>query len=120
MKTENAVVDKSMEFAVWIVTLSRYLREEEREYELASQLLRSGTSIGANVHEAVYGQSRKDFLSKMSIALKEASETIYWLELLRRAGVLSDNECASIVGQAEELRRLLTPIVKSTKERSNS
>ena len=120
MNTQNVVVNKSMEFAVQIVKLSRYLREEKREYELGSQLMRSGTSIGANIREAVYGQSRKDFLSKMSIALKEAGETIYWLELLRRTELLSEHECASVAGQAEELRRLLVSIVKSTKEEANS
>ena len=115
MRTENVVVDKSMEFAVRIVKLSRYLREEKREYELGSQLLRSGTSIGANIREAVYRQSRKDFLSKMSIALKETSETIYWLELLRRTDLLSEREHESISAQAEEICRLLSSIVKSTK-----
>ena len=112
---KNVIVDKSLAFAVRIVKMSRYLREEKSEYELASQLLRSGSSIGANVHEAIYGQSRKDFVSKMSIALKEASETGYWLKLLYQSEVLSREQYESINKDSEELIRLLTSIVKHSK-----
>ena len=113
---ENVVAEKSMEFAIRIVKLSKYLREEKHEYELASQLLRSGTSIGANIHEAVYAHSRSDFLAKMQIALKEANETRYWLTLLYRSGITSETEHKSIVEDSEEMIKLLVSITKSVKQ----
>ena len=111
----NIVVDKSMEFAVRIVNLYKYPQSEKNETVMSKQMLRSGTSIGANAREAIYGQSRSDFISKMSIALKETAETEYWLELLSMTGYLSKQEYESITADCSELAKLLTAIVKNTK-----
>jgi len=112
----NVVRDKSFDFALKIIDLYKYLRYEKKEYVMSKQLLRSGTSIGANIEEAQAGQSRKDFISKMSIASKEARETHYWLQLLKHSGFISKDET---IKDCEELIRLLTSIVKSS-ETSNS
>jgi four helix bundle protein len=96
--SESIIANKSMDFAVRIVNLYRYLCETKKEYVLSKQLLRCGTSIGANVREAIQAQSRKDFVSKMNIALKEAGETEYWLELLHNTNYLTDDEFQSIAG----------------------
>lgn len=117
VKTENIVADKSKMFAVRIVKLYQYLCTEKREFVLAKQLLRSGTSIGANVKEAIRGQSKADFISKMSIALKEASETEYWLELLYETDFLDKNQFESIYADNQELLKILTSIIKSSSER---
>ena len=117
VKTGNLVADKSKMFAVRIVKLYQYLCTEKREFVLAKQLLRSGTSIGANVKEAIRGQSKADFISKMSIALKEASETEYWLELLYETDFLDKNQFDSIYADNQELLKILTSIVKSSSER---
>ena len=114
--TGNVVRDKSFSFAVRIVNLARYLREEHREYVLSRQVLRSGTSIGANIEEALAGQSRKDFIAKMAIASKEARETGYWLRLLLATGYLSGEQGDSIASDCDELTRLLTSIVKTSQE----
>ena len=82
MKTDNVIVEKSKKFAIRIIKLYKYLCDNKNEYVLSKQLLRSGTSVGANVKEAIRGQSKADFIAKMNIALKEASETEYWLDLL--------------------------------------
>ena len=118
MKENNAIKDKSMDFAVRIVKLYQYLSGEKREFVMSKQILRSGTSIGANIHEAVYAQSTKDFISKMSIALKEAAETEYWLKLLRKANFLTEEAFESIMPDCQELCKMLTAIVKSTKQDS--
>ena len=110
---ENAVVEKSFEFAVRIVKLYRYLMKEHKEYVLSKQLLRSGTSIGANVAEAQRGQSKADFISKMSIALKEANETEYWLKLLYRTDYLSKAQYDSISTDSRELLGILMAICKT-------
>jgi len=112
---ENPVGTKSEAFALRIVKLYKFLKLH-REDVLSRQVLRSGTSIGANVAEAQYAQSRADFVMKMSIALKEASETRYWLKLLVNAGYLPDDDATtSIVADCNELIRLLTSTVKTTK-----
>ena len=116
---ENLIASKSKKFAVRIVKLYQYLDIEKREYVLSKQMLRSGTSIGANVHEALQGQSKADFTAKMSIALKEANETEYWLELLRETDYLSDEEYESIQRDCGEVARLLTSIVKTSRENRN-
>ena len=113
---ENAIREKSMELAVRIVKLYNYLCEEKREYVMSKQMLRSGTSIGANVREGIYGQSKEDFVSKMSIALKEASETEYWIELLRRTEYITEKEYESIQKDCGEVAKMLTAIVKSAKK----
>ena len=115
MKEDNAIVEKSKRFGVRTIKLYKYMSEEKREYTLSNQILRSGTSIGANVHEAVYGQSREDFVSKLSIALKEAHETEYWLELLKETEYIDEKQYESMASDCVELKKLLTSIIKSTK-----
>ena len=115
MREGNIVAEKSMEFAVRIIKLYSYLCEEKREHVMSKQLLRSGTSVGANVKEAIYAQSRKDFASKMSIGLKEASETEYWLELLNKTGYLTNEQYQSLQSDCGELAKMLIAIVRSTK-----
>ena len=113
-KDENAVKEKSFAFAVRCVKLYVYLKEQKREFDMSRQLLRSGTSIGANVREGLLAQSRADFLSKMSIAKKEAGETEYWLEVLEAGGILKPDETQSMLRHCRELIRLLVSICKST------
>ena len=113
-QTGSAVADKSFEFSVRIVNLCKYLRYKKKEFVLSKQLLRSGTSIGANVHEGRRAQSRADFLAKMSIALKEANETYYWLKLLYRTEYLSKEEYLSMYADIDEILRILTAICKTT------
>lgn len=113
----SAVVqEKSFRFAVRIVNLCRYLQTEHKEYVLSKQLLRSGTSIGANIAESQQAQSRADFASKLNIALKEAYETNYWLRLMSETQYLNAQEFASIVADCKELEKLLIAIVKTLKE----
>ena len=116
MKKENVVMNKSYAFALRIVKLYKYLVYEKKEYVLSKQLLRSGTSIGALMKEGEHAQSKADFLNKMNIALKEANETQYWIELLRDSSYLTSKESLSIYDNANELIRLLASIVKSTKQ----
>ena len=115
MMKRGAILEKSMAFAIRVVNLYKYLRDEKREYVLSKQLLRSGTSIGANVREAHYGQSRSDFTAKMSIALKEASGTAYWLELLAKTEYLTTEQYESMKTDCSEVAKLLTTIVKNSK-----
>ena len=116
MKSENVIQTKSYAFAVRIVLLYRHLLKEKREFVLAKQLLRCGTSIGANVEEAIGGQSRADFVAKLSIAYKEARETSYWLRLLKDTGYLTEQEFDSIHADSDELCRIIAAIQKSTKQ----
>ena len=99
---------KSMDFAVRIVRLSRWLRSERKEFAIADQVLRSGTSIGANLSEARYAASRKDFLNKCKIALKECSETMFWLELLFKSGIAEESQMISMINDCREMRLLLS------------
>ena len=110
---QNVSVEKSFEFAVRIVNLYKYLLREHKEYTLSKQLLRCGTSIGANVSEAQRGQSKADFAAKMNIALKEANETQYWLKLLYRTEYLTKNQYESLDSDIQELLGILTAICKS-------
>ncbi|MCU7853704.1 MAG: four helix bundle protein [Candidatus Thiodiazotropha sp. (ex Monitilora ramsayi)] len=107
---------KSFKFAVRVVHLAKHLQTERREFVLSRQVLRSGTSIGANIEEAGAGQSRRDFKSKMSIASKEARETLYWLRLLKETDILEQKLADSLIQDCDELVSLLTSIVKSTAE----
>jgi len=113
---EDTTKDKSKIFAIRIVRLYKYLCDSKREYILSKQLLRSGTSIGANVKEAIRGQSKADFAAKMNIALKEASETEYWLDLLYETEYINETEYNSIICDCVELIKLLTSIVKTSKK----
>ena len=111
--SRHIIADKSFEFAVRIVNLSKFLHSEHKEYVMSKQLLRCGTSIGANVAEAQRGQSHADFLSKMSIALKEANETLYWLRLLYRTEYLTKPQFINIEKDIQEILSLLTAICKT-------
>lgn len=111
----NIALEKSMNFSVRIVRLYQYLCKEKKEFILSKQLLRSGTSIGANLREAKYAQSTNDFISKNSIALKEAAETEYWLELLFHTEFLTEKEYNAIKSDCSQLIKILTSIIKTTK-----
>ncbi len=110
---DNLIKDKSKAFAIRVVRLYQYLTESKREFILSKQLLRSGTSVGANVREGINAQSKKDFISKMNIALKEAAESEYWLELLHETDYINADEFKSIYADAGELNRLLISIVRT-------
>lgn len=112
----SLVYEKAFCFAIRIVNLYKYLTIEKKEYILSKQVLRSGTSIGANIKEALQAQSRKDYLSKMNIALKEASETEYWLELLIETNYIDKNQSSSILQDCVEINKMLIAIVKTTKD----
>ena len=113
---QSITVDKSFAFAVRIVNLYRFLVDEKREHVLSKQLLRSGTSIGANVREAMQSQGKKDFLNKINIALKEAYESYYWIELLHATDYLDDRQKESLLTDCNEITSLLVATVKTTKE----
>ena len=110
---ENVIIRKSFAFSVRIVNLHKYLTEQQKEYVISRQLCKSGTSIGANVSEAQRAQSTADFVSKMKIALKEANETQYWLQLLHETQYLSNKEFHSIHNDLVEILKILTAICKN-------
>ena len=112
---DRNIQNKSFRFAVRIVNLCKILRNERQEYVLSKQLLRSGTSIGANISEAQQAQSRPDFVAKLSISLKETSETIYWLRLLEATEYLTKEEFESIMSDCVEIEKILTSSIKSLK-----
>lgn len=117
---DNNIIEKqSFEFALRIVKLYKFISSRKNEFILSKQLLRSGTSIGANVVEAQEAQSRADFCSKMNIALKESAETLYWLKLIYASGYLSEEGYTSIYEDAVSLKRVLVKIVKTTKDSIN-
>ena len=112
----NMIQDESKAFAIRIINLYKYLRENKHEFVLSKQLLRSGTSIGANISESVFGQSDMDFISKLSIALKESNETRYWLELLHETNYLDDKQFISIYDDCEKIKATLINIINTTKK----
>jgi four helix bundle protein len=114
---QNVVKEKSFAFALRIVKLAKYLQDEKKEFVLSKQVLRSGTSIGALVREAEHAQSRADFINKMSIGLKEANETDYWLDLLHQSDYITQESYDSIHPDVQELIKLLVAIVKTSKSR---
>ena len=116
MKTKNAIYDKSFNFAISIVKLYKYLKENKEEYIMSKQLMRSGTSIGANVSEAIQGQSRRDFVHKLQISLKEAYESKYWINLLTETGYLSKIEEKKLLDNLLEIIKLLVSIINTTKK----
>ena len=118
MYKNNLLAEKSMDFAVRIVNLCDFLVIEKQERIISKQLLRSGTSIGANVREAIYAQSRRDFISKLGISLKETAETEYWLELLLRTKRLTQTQYNSMQCDCGELAKILIVSIKSSKEES--
>lgn len=111
--TEKSAKIKSRRFAIRVIKLYQYLCEEKREFVMSKQLLRCGTSIGANLAEAECAISRKDFLSKVYIALKECAETKYWLEILYETEYLTESQYESISGDCEEIRRMLSATTKT-------
>ena len=117
MDKENTALFKSKRFAVRIVNLYRFLCNDKKEYVLSKQLLRSGTSIGANLSEAESAMSRKDFLAKVYIALKECSETLYWIELLHETDYLTDIMFDSVYSDCLEIKRMLNSTTKTLNAR---
>ncbi len=119
MSNSGSIHDKSFKFAVRVVKLSGYLAGEKREFVLSKQLLRSGTAIGALVRESRHAESTSDFIHKLSIALKEANETEYWLMLLHKSEYLTTSQFESIHSDIDELLRLLIRIIKTTKSKAS-
>ncbi len=117
---DNIILDKSFAFSIRVVKLYKYLCDEKREYVLSKQLLRCGTSVGANINEVQAGQSKADFIAKMSIASKEARESQYWINLLIKTDYLNsdDEHTKSLLNDIEEIVKLLTSIVKSSQGRN--
>lgn len=113
MKSDNVVQNKSYDFALRIVKVYRYLSQEKKEFVLSKQLLRSGTSVGANIEEAIGGQSKADFFAKLTIAYKEARESKYWIRLLRDSDYLTIEQSDNLLKDVEELLKIIGSIQKS-------
>ena len=113
---KNLIGEKSKKFAIRIVNLYKFLCEEKREYTLSNQILRSGTSIGANIAESVCAISKKDFQSKLYIALKETVETIYWLEILKETEYITQSQFQSLFDDCDEIRKILSSSTKTINE----
>ena len=116
MQTDNPLLDKSLLFASRIVKLNKYLTKEKKETVIAKQIIRSATSIGANANEAIYGQSKADFIAKLQISLKETAETEYWLRLLILSEYITDKEGNSLLDDCLEIKRILISTLKTAKE----
>jgi len=116
----NPLVEKTIDFAVRIVKCFQYLQNEKKEFVMSKQLLRSGTSIGANVHEAIYGQSKADFSSKLNISLKEASETSYWLIILSRTQYLDEKLYISLKKDLDEIIKIIIASLKTIRKNENN
>ena len=117
VKNESLIAQKAYAFAIDIVKLYKQLISTQREFVLSKQVLRSGTSIGANINEAVSGQSKRDFVHKLSIALKEARETLYWLNLLRDSDFINQENFDSLSLKCSEIIKILSSIILTTKEK---
>jgi len=115
MTKPNIIQEKSFAFAIRIVNTYKHLHDEKKEFVLANQLLKSGTSIGANVEEALGGQSTADFIAKLSISYKEARETLYWIRLLHATNYLSDQAYESLIHDCEEICKIISKILVTTK-----
>lgn len=115
---ENIIEDKSFDFAVRIVNLYKYLCKDKKEFTISKQLLRSGTSVGANISEAQKAQSKADFISKMNIALKEANESLYWIRLLFKTEYINKAQYESLYSDINEIISILTKICISAKDNS--
>ena len=112
---DNPLKDKSYQFAIRIVKLSQFWQQDKKEFVLSKQVLRSGTAVGALIREAEFGQSRADFTSKMSMSLKEANETEYWLSLLKDTDIINDNQFVNLQADCKELIAMLVSTVKTSK-----
>ena len=115
MDTNNLVVEKSYKFALRIIKLYKFLIDEKKEYVLSKQILRSGTSIGANINEAQSAETKPDFIHKMGISLKESRETIYWLNLLKDSGYINNKSFNSLNKDIEELLKIISSIILTSK-----
>ncbi len=118
MKPDNLIQIKSYDFAIRIVKLYRYLIDKKKEFVLSKQILRSGTSIGANVEEALGGQSRADFISKLAVAYKEARETHYWIRILRDTNYITTKQANSILTDIDEIRKIIAKIQITSKKKN--
>ena len=116
MSANSIVLDKSLKFAARIVKLHKYLVKEKKETIISKQIIRSGTSIGANANEAVYGVSKADFIAKLQISLKETAETEYWLRLLIMSEILNKTEGDSLLSDCIEIKRILISTLNSAKK----
>ena len=116
MAQNSILLDKSLLFAARIVKLNKYLTKEKKETVIAKQIIRSATSIGANTNEAIYGQSKADFIAKLQISLKETAETEYWLRLLILSEYITDKEGNSLLDDCLEIKRILISTLKTAKE----
>lgn len=119
MSRESPLLSKSLHFAARIVKLYQYLTKEKHESVIANQIIRSGTSIGANANEAIYGVSKADFIAKLQISLKETAETEYWLRLLILSGYLSEAEGQSLLDDCLEIKRILVSSLNTAKKQNN-
>jgi four helix bundle protein len=117
---ESIVKNKSFHFAVSVVNLYKLIQSERKEFVMSKQLLRSGTSIGANVREAINAQSSADFVHKLAIAQKECDETIYWLELLKETGFINESEFNSMNNEATKLLKIIRSIILTTKQKTQN
>ncbi|MBX2899698.1 MAG: four helix bundle protein [Cyclobacteriaceae bacterium] len=118
--SESIIKIKSFQFAVRIVNLYKLLNSERKEFVMSKQMLRSGTSVGANVREAINAQSSADFIHKLSIAQKECDETLYWLELLKETNYLNESEFSSMSNEATELLKIIRSIILTTKQKTHN
>ena len=116
MTQDNILIDKSIDFAIRMANCYKYLMEEKKEFIMSKQMFRSGTSIGANIHEGIQAQSKADFISKLGIALKEASETSYWLVVLNRANCLEEKLYLSLKTDLDSIIRILIASIKTSKK----
>ena len=113
---ENLLIDKSVDFAARIIKLCKYLEKKQKEHIISKQIIRSGTSIGANINEAQYGNSKADFISKLHISLKETAETEYWLRLLFKSGYIDEKIFKSLLNDCLELKKLLISSINTAKK----
>jgi len=116
MTHDNILADKTISFAIRMTKCYKFLMEEKGEYIMSKQMFRSGTSIGANLHEGIQAQSKADFVAKLNVALKEASETSYWLTVIRKADYMEENIYESLKGDLDEIIRLLVASIKTTRK----
>jgi four helix bundle protein len=120
MRENNVLADKTINFSIRIVKCYNYLMKEKNEFIMSKQMMRSGTSIGANVHEGIFAQSRLDFISKLNIALKEASETSYWLVLLHKTDYLEEPLYKSLKGDVDEIVRIIISSIKTSRNNESN
>ena len=116
---DNILIDKTISFAARIIKLNQYLVKDKKENIISKQIVRSGTSIGANINEANYGQSKADFISKLHIALKETAETEYWIKLLKLSEYISEEMANSLLNDCLDIKRILISSINTAKENNN-